>query len=347
MINVVHVLPYDGIGGVETAARSMRGMEAADISFHSLYISRRNASDTARGTYCGPFASENNPINYLWAIGEIFKLRPEIVILSLWRSCLLGLAIKAISPRTRVVLFLHRSSPAHLVDALLHRLMMKWACEIWADSNSTLAMRLGQDGRRSRVISFLVSRIPFQEQLELAPNFIFWGRLHRDKGLERALSLFSTVLRAVPRAKFTIVGPDAGMGASLRAVCDASDLKNAVRFAGPLGFAEITEEAMHHAFYLQTSHVEGMAISVVEAMQLGLLPVVTPVGEIANYCSGANSVIINDLSQAADEVQRVLGAPERFHEMRRAGADVWRERPLYRDDVIAACRGIVDRAKQC
>ncbi len=39
-----------------------------------------------------------------------------------------------------------------------------------------------------------------------------------------------------------------------------------------------------------------MAISVIEAMQAGLVPIVTPVGEITGYCSdGVNSVFFEKL----------------------------------------------------
>ena len=37
------------------------------------------------------------------------------------------------------------------------------------------------------------------------------------------------------------------------------------------------------SFYLQTSKFEGFAMSVVESMMMGLVPVVTPVGEIGRY----------------------------------------------------------------
>ena len=51
----------------------------------------------------------------------------------------------------------------------------------------------------------------------------------------------------------------------------------------------ISENIVKHyakkcSFFLQLSFYEGFAMSVIEAMQLGLVPVVTNVGEISNYC---------------------------------------------------------------
>ena len=48
----------------------------------------------------------------------------------------------------------------------------------------------------------------------------------------------------------------------------------------------------HHNCYIQLSAHEGMAMSVVEAMQQGMLCVVTPVGEIPNYAHEGVSAIM-------------------------------------------------------
>ena len=38
MFKVVHLVPYDGIGGVETAARSMDAVEDDAVNFQVKYI---------------------------------------------------------------------------------------------------------------------------------------------------------------------------------------------------------------------------------------------------------------------------------------------------------------------
>ena len=51
-----------------------------------------------------------------------------------------------------------------------------------------------------------------------------------------------------------------------------------------------------------------MAFSVVEAMQLGLVPVVTAVGEIRAYChNGQNAVRIETDEQAVEDVLQSAG----------------------------------------
>ena len=48
-------------------------------------------------------------------------------------------------------------------------------------------------------------------------------------------------------------------------------------------------------------------MSVVEAMQIGLVPIVTPVGEIARYCvDGKNAVWVQEDATAVDAVMRLI-----------------------------------------
>ncbi|MDG1226130.1 MAG: hypothetical protein P8P11_06220, partial [Burkholderiales bacterium] len=42
-------------------------------------------------------------------------------------------------------------------------------------------------------------------------NFIFWGRLHKHKGLEQSIKIFYDIKGDFPDARFTIIGPDGGM----------------------------------------------------------------------------------------------------------------------------------------
>jgi glycosyltransferase involved in cell wall biosynthesis len=81
-----------------------------------------------------------------------------------------------------------------------------------------------------------------------------------------------------------------------------------------------------------------MAMSVVEAMQLGLVPVVTPVGEIPRYClNGLNSIIVSDDERAVEDVLLALNKAETFQSLRRNAIATWDEIPVYKDSVIEAC----------
>jgi glycosyltransferase involved in cell wall biosynthesis len=199
--------------------------------------------------------------------------------------------------------------------------------------------------KKARVISFLTRRIPTVPIRSPEPNFIFWGRIDRQKGLLHALKIFAAVRETMPDAAFSIIGPDTGYGGILREFCRTVAIDDAVQFPGPKLWEEIQRDASGHSFYLQTSELEGMAMSVMEAMQLGLVPVVTPVGEIARYCSeGQNAIIVRDDERAVQDILEVITSPMTFQRLAGAAQSHWHGQPLYRDSVLSACREIVEEA---
>ena len=85
-------------------------------------------------------------------------------------------------------------------------------------------------------------------------------------------------------------------------------------------------------------------MAVVEGMQLGLVPVVTPVGEMPRYCRpGYNAVVvdINDFCAAADELAAIIGSPADYRRLDENAGKHWNEAALYSDDVCAAARALL------
>lgn len=341
--HVTHLIPYDGIGGVESAARSMVGHQSADIDFRCHYIHDVPRTRAARLALFWPWP----------ALRTALALRaapPDLVIVSLWRSCIAALLAKLLRPRLRVILFLHMARDAHAVDRWLTRAMARHAIEIWADSAETGRRRL-PDHSADRVIPFITARLsPVRPAPVMAPHFVFWGRLHPRKDLPRALELFAAVHQRRPDARFEIIGPDGGEQARIEARIAQLGLCSAVTLSGPLDQAAIARRAAGATFYLQTSREEGMAMSVVEAMQLGLVPVVTPAGEIARYCrAGVNAILVAGQDGVTDEaaVAEVVDSlidPARLGGLRAAAINTWDEAPLYAEAVLDACREIRDAA---
>ncbi|WBO20826.1 glycosyltransferase family 4 protein [Sphingomonas abietis] len=342
---IVHVIPYDGIGGVEIAASSVAAGPYPGFVFRKVYIASRRASMPRDHIYESGVGGENNPLAFLRTIAHLLRARPEILVLSLWRSCIVGMAVKLLRPRTRLVLFLHNTRHSNPVDALLTRMTARIAEAIWADSASTAAQRLGPAwALRARPISFLTARIPRVAAERPAPHFITWGRLHPRKRIEWALDFFALVHARHADARFTIIGPDRGEGAMLEAKVAALGLADAVRFLGAADMPDIARHAASAAFFVQTSKSEGMGMAVVEAMQMGLVPVVTPVGEIGSYVENMrNGVWFATSEDALAKVERLLADPAAFARMSDAAALTWRDRTLYVDEFVAACTQLAAR----
>lgn len=328
--NVVHLVPYDGIGGVETAARSMHRARIAGVDFHVRYIFPADSRGTpALGT------------RLLWFVRRTVELLvrpPDVLIVSLWRSCIVGVPVKLLRPSTRLVLMLHYPWDVHVVDGFLTRRAAALADEIWADSRQTVQQRrCGAPGTPRRVISFVAQRLEASHAAGLAPNFIYWGRISPQKGLRQALEIFGEIRRLQPAATYRIIGPDGGALVDLQEDVRRRGLADAVSIAGPMDMQAIVQEARHASFYLQCSVQEGMAMSVVEAMQLGLVPVVTPVGEIGSYCTdGKNALFVGDPGGTALRIKRLLSDPLQYEVMRESAIQTWRKRPIYAESMLQA-----------
>lgn len=331
MKKVIHLIPCDGIGGVETAARSMADYDQSEINFQINYIFSFSCTSRNR-------IALFNPLPFLKATRQILIDQPDILIVSLWRSCIVGLLVKMVSPAVRLVLFLHLPKDVHFPDRILTRLTAQLAHQVWADSEATLACRLSGLPRTGKVISFVTHRLAAYKNKMVKPVFIFWGRIHSQKRLERSLTIFADIYIVHPESHFIVIGPDGGDLTKVKAVVQRIGITNAVSFVGEKDFSEIKELAQDAFFYLQTSELEGMAMSVVEAMQLGLVPVVTPVGEIASYCRHQeNSLLITLDRQAVDDILELLNNSSRYEQLRDRAIATWADKPLYSESVVQAC----------
>ena len=327
---VIHLVPYDGTGGVETAARSMLQSSEGNLDFnieyifHSKLLQSRNFFNW-------------HPISYLQCARRVIKKNPDLIVVSLWRSCIVTLIIKIFSRRSKLVLFLHYPGDVHIVDKFFTKIISYLAEEVWADSKATLEKRLSQDIFNTQTISFVTSRITPITSTIVGKNFIFWGRLHKQKNLAKAITTFYNIHLKSSDLKFFIIGPDGGEKKNLLKLVEEYRLQNAIIFLDAMPFSQILEYAKDASFYLQTSILEGMGMSVVEAMQLGLIPVVTPVGEIENYCiHGQNSVLIEESGLLESDLLSLFSNPDHFHTMRANAIQTWANKDIYHESFSRA-----------
>ena len=329
---IIHLVPYDGIGGVETAARSMGKVKHSSIDFEVRFIFKN-------ATHAMQRWATFNPISFLVATRRVVMDRPDVMIVSLWRSAIVGVLAKLLRPNLKLVVFIHNATDVHWLDFTFTRLAIGLAHEVWADSQASQRSRLPNvRPEKCRIISFVTCHFEVMPARAVRPDFIFWGRITPQKGLDRALQIFAAVLRQQPTARFWIIGPDGGTLNATKQLCKVLGLTEAVFFLGPATPDEIAVHARRASFYLQTSQFEGMAMSVVEAMQMGLVPVVTAVGEIASYCrQGDNSVVVESDQQAIETILSLLNCDEKFQAMRSKAIATWNGKPRYSESVLRAC----------
>ncbi len=284
-----------------------------------------------------------NPLAIMSAAWRASRSDVDVVIVSLWRSSIVGLLAKLLRPKIKLVVFLHLPSDVHLGDLVFTRLSILLATAVWADSKATLLGRVpGIRAKKCRVISFVTRRFEALPVRPVVPSFIFWGRINQQKRLERAIQIFARVHKLYPKARFLVVGPDGGDLRNTQGVCLSLGLQDAVTILGATLQDEIVQYASQASFYLQTSANEGMALSVMESMQLGLVPVVTHVGEICSYCThGQNAVIVDSDEKAVQDILSLLSNNHSYQIMRANAIATWQDRQLYRESVLQACQDLV------
>ena len=340
----VHVIPYDAIGGVELAARSLPSGSYPGLRVQKAFLARRQGAPALRpGDYCGRWLSENDPRNFFLVLRWLDRERPALLVASLWRCYLVLIFHKLLHPQSKWVCFLHLPRCVHVLDAVFSWLAMLCSTQIWADSQATLDHRVPARWRRKALVVplLLEYRQPVTD-LVPQPKLVFWGRLSLQKDLTQALKIVQELNTFVPHVQFWIIGPDAGEQANLEGLVQHLKLIENVHFCGAKSFQEITQIAANCSFYLQTSHSEGMALSVVEAMQLGLVPVVTPVGEIANYCHDCvNALLVSNPRATAARIAGLLNSPALYSALRHNAISTWAEAPLYSDGFLQHGRDLL------
>lgn len=344
-VSVLHVIPEDGIGGVEVAAKSARDAEALPCRFRLLFILNRTGEVRARHVKGWSNLSWRNLRTYHGAYREMRGSGADVIVFSLWKTLPL-LVLARIFLRARLVYFLHLERPTHLVDGLFSRVAIRLADAVWADSEAALVARQVPPAKRPRVISFVTERLEPRPAAggTIAARFVSWGRLNSQKGLDRAVDLVAVLTGRGIDARLVAYGRDDGFKGSLIAQATRLGIADRVTFPGLIAREDRADAAARHAFFLQLSRFEGMCMAAVEGMQLGLVPVATPVGQMATYVQpGINGirVDVDDLDAAADEIERLLRDPALYGRLSAAARQHWIDAPVYAEDVCAAAQDLV------
>lgn len=346
-VKVLHVIPQDGIGGAEIAARSATIDEAANVHVHAMFngLYRGEGSLSNARLTGNPTRFAFSPASIRGVLARAREVDPQVMVFSLWRSFGAFVALKLRYPGRKFVTFVHNERTANLVDRVLTWLMRKGSDEIWVDSQATLDARLGEaEKARARIISLKLQRPQAAARSDVAPAFVYWGRLAAQKRPDRSVALLAAIARERPDASFVMAGPDHGERGRLEAQAKALGIADRVTIHGPVDHERIAELAREGRFFLQLSDHEGMAMGVVEALQHGLVPVVTRVGQMAVYCrDGENAVFYDNEADTARRILALLGDEPRYRAMSEAAIATFADEPIYVEDVVAAARELSGR----
>ncbi|MER5972190.1 glycosyltransferase [Streptomyces sp. NPDC002055] len=145
----------------------------------------------------------------------------------------------------------------------------------------------------------LVNGVRLQERRPAAdggrpPTVLYCARVQARKRPEDFIAAMPTVLAKHPDARFVLAGPDTGaLAAPMLDLARQLGVADSVEYVGALGHAEVLERLRTADVYVLPSVVEPFAVSVLEAMSVGVPVVVTKTGGLSPdvEAAGAGRVV--------------------------------------------------------
>ena len=284
MQKVVYVIPKTKIGGAESLFNEI---DQGDYDGIDLYKYDLNIQT-------------NNPYIYLSSLVKfllfIKKNKIDFVISSLWKSHLISFFV-CIFSNIKSIPFIHSSSFFNFYDRFFTNLLLYSSKACIVDSNKSCDF---VESKFKHIDVFKVStHIKFKNYSSTGKNylsldkdllrFIFLGRICDVKRIDKSIALLNNLVQHQIDVVFDLFGPIEVSHSKIKKWEDSSNFK--INFNSPLERNQIPHILRGYDFYIQLSDIEGMAMSVIESMSLGLIPLVTKVGEISNYCEhGKNSL---------------------------------------------------------
>jgi glycosyltransferase involved in cell wall biosynthesis len=235
---------------------------------------------------------------------------------------------------------------AHALDRFFSVLAISKADKILTDSEATSKFVTSNFLPEApvHVISFCTN--PSPDQNLIAPlnadeiRFLFLGRLNKVKNLTLTVDAIADLRSRNMNVTLDIYGKDDGERNGLEKQIEALALGDFVHFKGEIYASEKLKIFKQYNFLIQLSSREGMAMSVAEAMQNGLVCIVTPVGEIPNYATDMETAIFIDVSskekweQSLDKVETVIHADGIYKQISSACYEKFKHVKTYSDSLI-------------
>ena len=155
----------------------------------------------------------------------------------------------------------------------------------------------------------------FQLRQRPSPRIVWLRAFHTIYNPSLAPRVLSLLVSEFPDIRLTMIGPDKGDGSeeTTRAMARRLKIEDRVDFTGAVPKPEVPERLNQGDIFLNTTNVDNMPVSMLEAMACGLCVVTTNVGGIpylVNHQQDALLVPPDDAEAMASAVRRILTEPE-------------------------------------
>jgi len=139
------------------------------------------------------------------------------------------------------------------------------------------------------------------------PNFLFVGRISRNKRVDRLIETIAVMKEKAPEVRLSIVGPDwEGLQRSLENLAEGRGVTENVTFAGEVGREDLLKHFEDNAFFVSASEYEGFGISVIEAMAAGMVVIVNDIAAFREIIEDGKTGFIVDYAKTEEAAGRIL-----------------------------------------
>lgn len=237
----------------------------------------------------------------------LHKANNLILITSLWKShfCVLFVSF-FISGKYKWIMFIHSTKFFHFIDQLVTRAALLRAHLVIADgpeSHSFISRytRLPIEVYRISLKNLMIA--PWNSNVSVKYSFLFIGRIVSYKRLDRLIVLAELLSAKGVDYCMTVAGPIE----SEYSLDMISLNRYGINYVGIVSSEEEKARLYKgHNFLINLSDVEGLGLSVVEGICNGLIPVITKVGEMPNYCLEPHSIVWDPTVDINDLVRRIV-----------------------------------------
>ncbi len=167
--------------------------------------------------------------------------------------------------------------------------------------------------------SIPVSEIPFKLRTEFGPKLLWVRAFDKIYNPAMAIKVLALLKRNYENASLCMVGPDKdGSLNQTKMLAKQLGVANSITFTGVLPKEQWHELSANYDIFINTTNIDNMPVSVMEAMALGLPVVSTDVGGlpylIENKVDGL-LIPVNDEKKMAEEIVTMLNNTEKAAEM--------------------------------
>lgn len=139
-----------------------------------------------------------------------------------------------------------------------------------------------------------IRQYPFVERAQLRPKLLYVRAFHAIYNPLLAVQVLEVLVKEFADSSLCMIGPDKdGTFGEVQKFADAVGVSRHLELPGRLEKEEWVRKAEGYDIFINTTNVDNMPVSVVEAMALGLVVISTNVGEIPGIIEhGVNGILV-------------------------------------------------------